>query len=358
LAFLDEDEALPASDPPVRERRTGPPPRQQIVVRRLIAAAAGVLLLILVVLGVKGCLDARHERDLKDYVRNVGSLTAESKQISDSLFGLLNDPKNLTPLDYEAEIKSGAAAAENLVNRVDHLGVPGGMGKAQEVNQLAFELRANGLQQVADQVSAALGKEGRAQAIQNIADAMQSFLASDVIYAKLSVPEMNRVLQSNGIHNVAVPQSKFLPLNDWLQSTKVADALGRVSGSSTATTPGVHGLGLVQTTANPGGVVLQPDTDNTLSASGTPELVVQVQNQGESEETDVSVSATVSGGSSPIDLSRTIPRIGPGETADVTIPVSPKPPSGSNLTIEVSVQPVPGETVSDNNKSTYRVTYG
>jgi subtilase family serine protease len=90
----------------------------------------------------------------------------------------------------------------------------------------------------------------------------------------------------------------------------------------------------------------------TIAADGAPELDVQVQNQGDSEETGVTVSVTVNGGNT---IEKQISTIAPGETQTVTIPLTPAPTG--QTTIDVEVQPVPGEQVSDNNSASYDVTF-
>jgi hypothetical protein len=361
LDFLQEDDdALPGGGPVrARPRRPGPPDRQQIMLRRAIAVAAGVLVLILLIIGAKGCLDARHERALKDYVRNVAQLTSESKTVSDDFFGLLRDPKALTPLDYEAEIKSYRSAMDGFLTRADGLDAPGDMKRAQQAVELTFQLRRDGLEEIANEVGAALGREGRKTATDQIAAQMQSFLASDVLYDRLARVEIERVLGDEGIEG-EVPDSDFLPQKtttgpdtSWLESTTVSEALGRVSGSQAAT-PGVHGLGLIQVTAQPSGTVLQAGAPNLVPAGGPLELDVQVQNQGESEETDVVITVDVGGEAQEQKISR----IAAGETATAKVPISPEPEAGSALSITVEVQPVPGEQVESNNSAEYEVTYG
>jgi hypothetical protein len=348
-----EIEGEPGEAIPGRGRR-GPPPRQQILVRRLIAVGVGILFLFLFILGFRACLESRHERQLKDFVRDVTQITGSSQQISDEFFGLLENPRNLTPLDYESEIKSNRGAMETLVSRTSDLDAPGGMGKAKSALVTTMELRRDGLTVIADEVPTALGKEGRQEATQKITDAMRSFLASDVVYSRLAATEMFNTLRRESVGGVAIPQSQFLPSLDWLELATVQEALGRVSGGQAAT-PGVHGLGLVS--ASIGGTSLVEGAANAVTASGTPEISVEVQNQGETEETDVSVTVSITGGSSPIDLDRPITRIGPGATATVTIPISPRPPSGRQVTVNVEVAPVPGEQVQDNNRASYTVTF-
>ena len=55
-------------------------------------SAAALIVLILIVLGVKGCLDARANRALSDYARNVTQIVEETEQTSKAFFGKLSDP--------------------------------------------------------------------------------------------------------------------------------------------------------------------------------------------------------------------------------------------------------------------------
>ena len=62
------------------------------MLRRGLALGGGLLLLILIVLGVKGCLDARKHRALSDYARDVTQIVEETEQTSKAFFGKLDDP--------------------------------------------------------------------------------------------------------------------------------------------------------------------------------------------------------------------------------------------------------------------------
>ena len=69
-------------------------------------------MLILLVFGVRGCLDARKERALKDYVRDVGALVQESDQESEALFDLLRDPGDASEVDIENQLNTFRNQAE------------------------------------------------------------------------------------------------------------------------------------------------------------------------------------------------------------------------------------------------------
>lgn len=308
-------------------------------------------MLILIVLGVRGCLNARKHRALSDYARNVSQIVDETQQTSKSFFGKLADPGSLSVTEFVAEVNADRSAMDNYVARVDALDAPGDMGHAQNALELTYELRGAAMGEIADKMSTALGDVGSEKATAAIAAQMSKLLASDELYASVVRPEIDGVLAGNGIEGDDVPKSEFLPEETtWLDEANVSAALGQVSGSTAAATPGVHGLGLIATSVN--GTELTPEGTTAVVAEETPEVEVEVQNQGESTENGITVSVSVDGGST---LQQDISSIEAGETASVTIPLTPAP-SGT-VTLEVEAEPVPGEEVSENNEATYTVTF-
>jgi hypothetical protein len=322
------------------------------MLRRGLALGGGLIVLILIVLGVKGCLDARANRELSDYARNVTQIVEETEQTSKAFFGKFEEPGNLTVTDFVNEVQADRSAMDNYASRIDSLGTPGDMSRAQSNLELVYQLRSSAMSEIAAKISTALGEAGAQKAAAAIARQMQKFLAADVLYETVVRPEINGVLEANGIEGNDVPKSSFLPDGiKWLEEGTVADALSGVTGSSAggAATPGVHGLGLVSTSIN--GTELSEGTTISLGPEETPEVEVQVQNQGESAENGVTVSVSVDGGNT---LQQDISSIEAGEIATVTIPLTPAP-SGT-VTIEVEVEPVPGEQVTENNEASYTVT--
>ncbi len=181
---------------------------------------------------------------------------------------------------------------------------------------------------------------------------MQKLLGRDVLYAAVARPEINGVLAANGIEGSDVPKSIFLPdETHWLDESEVSAALGSVSGSSGGSVSGgVHGLGLISTSVS--GTELTAESTTSVISEGTPEVEVEVANQGESTENGINVSVSVSGGTT---LSGTIDSIGTGESETVAIPLTPAP--SGEATLEVKVDTVPGEKVSENNEASYTVAF-
>jgi hypothetical protein len=339
-----------ANRPGRRARPRRRPERQQILLRRGLALGGGLLLLILVVLGVKGCLDARKDRALSDYARNVSQIVEETDQTSKGFFAKLDEPGGLSVTEFVNQVSADRSAMDGYASRIDGLSAPGDMSHAQNALELVYELRSSAMDEIAEKMSTALGDVGSEKAMASISMQMRRLLAADVLYESVSRPEINGVLASNGIEGDDVPKSVFLPEGTkWLEETAVSSALESVSGSSGATTGGVHGLGLIGTSIN--GTELAAESTTSVSGEGTPEVEVQVQNQGDSTENGVTVSVTVDGN----PLSGTISSIAAGETETALIPLTPAPTG--EVTLEVDVATVPGEQVSENNKASYTVAF-
>jgi hypothetical protein len=339
-----------ASRPPRSTRRpTRRPERQQILLRRALALGAGLIVLILLVLGVRGCLDARQNRALSDYAGDVTQIVDETTQTSESFFGKLEDPGSLSVTEFVAEVSADRSAIDSYAARVDGLDAPGDMGDAQGTLELVYDLRSGAMGQIADKMSTALGDVGSEKAMATIADQMRILLASDVLYSSIARPEINSVLADNGLEGDDVPESAFLPEGtEWLDEGSVTSALGAVSGATGGETPGIHGLGLISTSVS--GTELVPEATAAVEAEA-PEVEVEVENQGESTENGITVSVSVDGNT----LQESIPSLAAGEASTVTIPLTPAPKG--TVTLEVNVEPVPGEQITDNNEASYTVEF-
>lgn len=319
------------------------------MLRRGLALGGGLIVLILIVLGVKGCLDARANRELSDYARNVTQIVEETNQTSESFFGKLSDPGSLSVTDFTAEVNADRSAMDNYASRIDGLSAPGDMGRAQNALELTYELRASAMTEIANKMPTALGERGSAKAIASIARQMRKLLAADTIYAAVVRPEINGVLAQNGIEGSDVPESVFLPdENKWLEEDSIAGAVGTVSGATSGETEGVHGLGLAGVSIN--GTELGEEAVGIAAEEGA-EVEVTVENQGESTENGVTVTVTAGA----TEVQEDIETIGAGETGTASILLTPTP--SGEVTLEVKVDSVPGEKVTENNEASYTVVF-
>ncbi|HVO53732.1 MAG TPA: CARDB domain-containing protein [Solirubrobacterales bacterium] len=323
------------------------------MLRRGLALGGALVVLIVIVLGVKGCLDARAERALSDYGRNVSQILKETEQTSSGFFKSLEDPGGLTVTEFTEQVKADASAVKTQASRVDGLSAPGEMGNAQQSLELVYQLRSSAMEKIASKMSSALADTGvAAKAIAAITRQMGTLFSSDVVYEEVVRPEINGVFEDKGIDGSDVPASTFVPEGTkWLEESTVSGALGAISGATGTTTEGVHGLGLSATSVN--GTELVEGGEAIVTAEEAFEVEVQVQNQGESTENGITVEVSYNGGNT---TSGTIEAIEPGEIGSTVISLTPVPTG--TVTLEVNVPTVPGEELSTNNEATYTVTVG
>jgi hypothetical protein len=330
------------------------------MVRRLVAAVVFVIIFIVVVLFVRGCLKSEKQTSLKTYNREVSALAQESdSQVSHQLFTALTGAAGKSALDVEQQIDELLKQAQDVASHAKSLSVPGEMASAQQDLLLALDLRVEGMTKLAALVPTALGGQAK-QASTKIAGDMEIFLASDVVYSQRVAPLIQQALAGDGITGLTTASTHFLPNLGWLEASTVLSRItGQASGTSSSQTglaPGTHGSALISTSV--GTTALEPEPAiNHLSGGANPTFTVTVEDSGENPQTDVTVDVTVTAAGKQYKASRVINSMQPAAKANVEIPISGLP-LGEPAKVEVNVQPVPGETDLENNKSTYLTILG
>jgi hypothetical protein len=305
------------------------------------------------VLGVRGCLDARKERALKDYVRDVDALAQESHDQGEALFGLLSGPGGQDQeVDVTNSLNTFRVQSAQLVDRARSLDHPGDVDEANSYLVESLGFRSDGVARIADNLPTALGDQDQREGTRRVTAQMQALLASDVIYFQRFLPRLVSALEAEDIQGeVRVPSNpdlRFVPDIEWLDPAFVADRVSSVrTGEDSAAAPGLHGNGLGTVTL--GGQALTPGEPTTITLSDELAFEVQVANQGDNTETDVNVLVTVGEGDDAISLEEPLDSIAAGETKTVTVALEEQPPTGQTVPIEIEVEPVPGEEMTDNN---------
>lgn len=314
----------------------------------------GVVFLILIVLGIRGCLEARSDRGLRDYVENVSTTLQESEQRGDEFFELLDDPGSASEQQFEQQVSSQRNYAQALLDRVEGAGAPGQMSEANSAVELALRMRRDALQVISENVGGATADRETGDAVAAITDQMKLLYASDVIWTTEARPQITEILDSEGVETQDLPEGNFMPEEpealEFLDQTTIVEKLAGVTG--TESTTGAQGLGIESVFI--GDVDLDPAATTELP-SGAREISIDVQNQGEADESGIEVSVTVNDGD---PINKTIEEIAAGDTAEVVLPLTGLPQPGTEAQVEVVVQPVPGEAVTDNNTATYTVIFG
>ena len=191
---------------------------------------------------------------------------------------------------------------------------------------------------------------------------MQAFLASDVVYSQRVQPLITQALKDNDLGDQTVAASRFLPSIGWLDPSRVGDQLNPDADTSSPNSsgevkPGTHGHGLISVTA--GGVTLQPGgAVNRVTAKAPLNVQVTYANQGENDESNVTISVKVTAsGTRTISSSKRLNQTKAGTQGVVPIQLTTVPPKGTSSTMTVRVAPVRGEQKTDNNQQTYTVLF-
>jgi hypothetical protein len=331
--------------------------------RRIVAGLFAFVVAILLFVLIDGCLDRRSENALKDYNRDVANLVQKSDtEVGAEFFALLGGGAS-SPIDLERRINELRGLAQRHVDDAEDLDTPGDMKPAQRNLLLVLDMRQAALGKIASEVRTAVAQEQgdeSAQAVDQIAAQMQQFLASDVVYDARVRPLIEEALAEKEIGGQAIQDSQFLPSLEWLDSGFVADRLGAEGGGNTTPTgepaPGLHGHGLVSVAA--GDVTLQPGASaNRIPAGSNVTFTVTFANQGENDESDVTVSIAIEGDGERITARKRVDTTKAGTNAEVSIPLEKAPPIGTPVTVKVQVAKVPGEEKTDNNVQSYSVLF-
>jgi hypothetical protein len=327
-----------------------------MMVRRRIAAAVGVVLLIVIVLLVNGCLKRGKQQALESYNRSVNQIgQASESQVARPLFTTLSGASGKSALDVEVQIDQLRRQAQELAERARGLSVPSEMTAAQRDLLLALDMRVEGAAKVAGLVREALGGQAQ-QASSKIAGDMEIYLASDVIYSQRVVPLIQQALAGGGVSGQTTASSRFLPNLGWLTPATVQSKItGSAAAGTGAVAPGTHGHSLKGVSVGTNTLAPSP-TLNHVKGGSNPTFTVIVENAGSNPETNVKVDVSVTTEGKTLSASHLINKTEPGSTSNVDIPVNGVT-LGAASRVTANIEPVPGETDTENNKGAYLVIF-
>jgi hypothetical protein len=367
VSFFDDEPDEPTRvTRPARPRRTDTPgrtaavPPPDIARRRQFVLFGGLALIaFLLIIFARSCAGTRSENALKDYNREVSSIVQDSDRgVSKQLFDVLQGGGSTQ--DVQVAVNQVRISAEEGAKRARNLDVPGDLAAAQHDFELVMNFRSDGVRKIGDLLPKALSNQpSAAAAIRQVAGQMQAFLASDVIYSQRVSPLIKDALAEKDITGQEPATSKFLPNVGWLDAAQVGDKINPDAGASSSSAtgevaPGTHGHGIVSVKA---GSVTLGSGINRVPAKAPLALEVTYANQGENDESNVTITVKVSGGSKPINVTKKLNQTKAGTQAAVPITLNTLPAAGTSTTMTVTIKPVPGEKKTDNNTQSFTVLF-
>lgn len=332
---------------------------------RLIGLIAfAILIVVLFVFWVQSCREAGKTKTYKSYMTKVSEVAASSHQIGQGLSQALL-AQGLKQAAVERRI-SGLARQEQLdVDRAREITPPGTLRDEHDALIEALQFRVSGLNGLANALAATVSTKNTTRAGGVLASQMQRLLASDVIYddefKQPSIAELNRqgVTGTNAAGGPLVPDSNFLQSADFVTTTSMVNVLSKIRGGSiTPSQGGLHGTNIVSVKVLPAGTELSTSTQTPVTVRTNLAFEVTIEDSGDSQETGIPVKLTiVQSGSDPVVKRQTISFISAGETKVVTFKNFPAPNFQTPAVLKIEVQPVPGETKTDNNSADYPIIF-
>jgi hypothetical protein len=331
---------------------------------RLVGLIAfAILIVVLLVFWIQSCQASGKTKTYKSYMTKVADIGSTSQQIGRQLGQAL-----LTPGVKRAQLQqqvSGLARQEQLdVNRARGITPPGPLRDEQQALIQALEYRVSGLAGLANALGTSGNVKNTDQAAALLASQMRRLLASDVIWDDSFKGPSQNELSRQGITGTndnggpLVPSSSFLQNPELASTSAMTSIVARLQGASTAGQGCPCGTGLVSTKVLPAATELSTTTQTTVVLSVNMAFQVTVKNTGNSQVFSVPVKLTIEqpkGGN--IVKTAKINFLNPGDESTVTFhnfsnvtPVTP-------LTLKVEIQPVAGETKTDNNSADYPVIF-
>jgi hypothetical protein len=344
-----------------KQRKTGgggPSFGQSPLARVLIILTAVVVLVLIITLGINSCINKKKVGEYRDYFAAVDGVLRDSDDIGKQLSDMYMKPDETVRQALEGKLAEFLAAQEQLLEKAKAIKAPDQFKKENEWFIASMQIRVRGLKGLQPAVLNALEARDNQAGAAQVSHEMLILLTSDVAYDEFFYQPAQRVLKEEDIKDIKVPQAKFLKDSALANSQTAVSVLDRLKGG-TAQVSGLHGVALVGVKAQPSGMVLTTDSDNSLKASDALTFEVEVENQGEATENDVLVSLSLSapGRPSPQKVDGRIPTIAPGERRTIELTGLAAEAGSQTALMRAEVGPVPGETNTQNNVGDYNIAF-
>jgi hypothetical protein len=348
---------------PRRPRGPAGPPAGLTPILRLVGLiAAAIVVVVLLVFWIQGCQSGAKARSYRHYMEDATAIAKTSTQTGATLNSVLVTPGIKEPA-LVTKIDGLAQQGQQTVQRAESLNPPGHLREANGHLIEALQFRVSGLRGLSDafRSTAKLKASDSDRAGTVLAKQAERLLASDIVWDDLFLAPSQQILQQEGVHGVAVPESHVVGSVDVASAATFANIFKQIKGASTGgSAGGLHGTGIESVTALPQNLVLSRDTStpNKVVANTSLAFEVAVKDTGDNLEGKIPVTLTIVKQGAPITQTKTIEVINPGETVKLVFRnIDATGILGAPVTLKVDVTPVKNEAKRDNNSYEYPVIF-
>jgi hypothetical protein len=331
------------------------------LLRLLGLIAFAILIVVLLLLWVQSCQEDAKRDAYSDYMTDIGAVGKDSERIGRELSDVLTTP-GIKPADLQKQLAGLVQQQEIGADQARKLDPPGPLLDSHEASVESLNFRVDGLAGLSEAFQRTQGSKDAAAAGALLASQAERLVASDVVWDDLFKEPAVAVLKEEEISGVEVPDSNFVQTPDLASTRSMVPIWERIngsaaSGSTTGTPSGLHGTNIESVKVIPGGQTLSESTENTVEASTDLGFAVAVANGGDSQEVKIVVTLTIQQSPTPIVKKQPIEIINPEEKKTVVFRDFPSVDFGERRILRVDVDPVPGESKTDNNSAEYPVIF-
>ena len=354
----------PALRPRPGGRRTGGPPRRPTfrgpdgvtpLLRLVLLIALAIFVVIVLVFWIQSCRSDSRTNAYRNYMQDVTAVATASRAIGNDLNNQLTTP-GINRQDLIRSIEGLTGRQEQVVRNAQELDPPGPLRDENDAVVEALQFRVSGLSGLAAALRNPPAEAARAGIV--LSAQAERFVASDVIWDDLFAEPSKAELEAQGISGVAVPDSNFVITADLASQRSMVALFTRLQGAAEGGEPtGLHGTGIVSTVVLPAGEELATGQETIVEATGDLAFRVTIENSGDSQEVGINVTLTIQRTPEPITQTKTNQLINSGETRTVDFEDLGQPPFGPTTTVQIDVEPVPGEANTGNNTREYPVVF-
>jgi hypothetical protein len=302
---------------------------------------------------VNSCRSNQKQAEYRDYMAAAGEVATQSENLGKQLNTRLTTP-GIQLDDLRGNVEGLARQQEQILRSAQELTPPGPLVEQQQHLIEAMQFRVSGLEGLATAFASVAQNENVQEQGTQLAQQSSRLVSSDVVYDDLFKDRAAVVLEEQGVTDVAVPDSNFVSSLDLVSPSAWELVVRRLTQGPAE--GGLHGNGIVQVRVEPDGVDLSPSEDNTVRASERLTFQVFVENSGDNQETRVPVTLTIQ--QDPvIRKEQVIDVINPDQTKVVSFSDFGQLRFTARTTLRVIVEPVPGESNTNNNTAEYSVIF-
>lgn len=300
--------------------------------------------------GCSGNNEAKEAEALRTYTSAVNKLIQRSSGVAAQFDGMRHGIADLTKEDANRKLTQMANDCKQIAKDAGKLNVAKKAVNLQPLAQLSFDLRAEGVDQFRQGVADVFDKKSADTAAAVMSQGLMDLVVSDEALARFRAG-LEAKLKASKMTFEKVADSTFIPVKDDALLAGVTQYIDSFSGEEAG--DALHGVAISGLSTTPASVDQTESGVSILPYSDTFTVKVSVQNQGNQQEKDIPVSATLTQeeGGTPQKKTAKITRLKPDETGTVVIE-GLKPVTGSDKTnvLTVTAGPVPKEEKTDNNE--------